>query len=340
MNRFIAISVVLVGVLVPTAAVAGSPWLLEQDTTVIQFDFRSEFADREFLPDGSNQRFPLRGRFQAQSLGFNFRYGLGLDLELGFAGTYKTLAYVADPVTVVIQVDGGGIQILPTFSLSEEEQGLGDMILSVRYNLLKGAVLVTPEIEVKIPTGYEGPAGTFANDDPGIMTDEDGEFIEQRQGSVPVLDDLALGDAQVDVTGALLFGTFIRATKTFGKADIGYKMRFSGPAPTLVYGAKVGQFIGKSFVLFAGTNGEQRLGKGDPIGQSFATKLPETSPQYFPVQNFKLFTLRRDKTFLEVSGGGLLRLDDYEIILSGGKILDGKNISESVFVSLSTSYRY
>ena len=84
MNRFIAISVVLVGVLVPTAAVAGSPWLLEQDTTVIQFDFRSEFADREFLPDGSNQRFPLRGRFQAQSLGFNFRYGLGLDLYYAF----------------------------------------------------------------------------------------------------------------------------------------------------------------------------------------------------------------------------------------------------------------
>ncbi len=340
MTRTIAIGIVLVGIFLPSVALAGSPWLLDQDKSVIQFDFRSEFADREFLPDGENQKFPLRGRFQGQSLGFNFRYGLGHDLELGFAGSYKTLAYVSEPVTVVSQQAAGGTQILPTFSLSEEEQGLGDLLLSVRYNLLKGAVLITPEIEVKIPTGYAGPAGTFANDNPGIQTDEDGAFVEQTQGNVPVLDDLALGDGQVDVTGAMLFGTYIKPTKTFGKADAGFKMRFGGPAPTATYGAKLGQFIGNRFVLFAGVSGEQRLGKGEPIGISFATKLPETSPQYFPVQNFQLYTLRRDRSFTEVSGGGLLRLKDYEIILSGGKILDGKNIAESVFVSLSTSYRY
>lgn len=340
MSRHIAFYLVLAGLFVSTTASAGSPWVLAPEKSVVQFDFRSEFADREFLPDGTNQDFPLRGSFQGQTLGFTFRHGLGHGLELGFAGSYKGLSYVSDPVTVVSQAGNDGVQLLPTFSLSEEQKGLGDLILSLRYNLLGGAILITPEVEVKIPTGYEGPAGTFAGDNPGIAVDEDGAFVEQRTGDVPVLDDLALGDAQVDATGALLFGTYIKATKTFGKADVGFKYRFSGPAPTTTYGVKLGQFIGKSFVMFAGVNGEQRLGKGEPIGLSFATLQPETSAQAFPVGNFKLFTLRRDKSFTEVSGGGLLRLSDYEIILSGGRILDGKNVAESTFVSLSTSYRY
>jgi opacity protein-like surface antigen len=338
--RFRLVVLVVLSVLQPVTAVAGSPWVLAADEAVVQFDFRGEFADREFLPDGRNQRFPLNGQFQSQTAGFNFRYGMGQSLELGLSGSYKSLAYKADTVTVVNQVEPGAIQILPSFSLSDQGQGLGDVFLSLRYNAFKSWLLLTPEIEVKVPTGYRGPEGTFANDKPGFIFDEDNNPIEQREGAVPIRDDLSLGDAQIDVRASLLLGTFVKATRTFARADLGYKYRFSGPAPTALWGLKAGQFVGSSFVLFLGVSGEESIGEGDVIGKSFATLLPDTPASSFPVQNFEVIDLRRDKSFTQVSGGGLLRLDDYEIILSGGKIVAGENITESVYLSLGTSYRY
>lgn len=320
------------------AAQAGSPWVLPGGESVFQLDFRSERGNREFLPDGTNQRFPLNGRYAGQSLTLSLRQGLGAGFEASIETSYKSVAYVSDPVTLLASPQGP--QIVPTFSLSNQTDGLGDVYLSTRYNVYQGPVVITPEIKVKVPTGYAPPSGTFEEDDPGLVVDEDGNFVENTQGSVPVADDLTLGSGQVDVTGSVLMGTYISATRSFARLGGGFRLRLGGPAHQLVYDAKVGQFLSKYFIFFAGIDGAWSIGQGEVIGTSFTTSRPSTDASAFPLQNITFTDLRVDSDHLQAFGGFIFKPGSYEIILSGGKVLDGSNITEVVFTSLATSYKF
>jgi hypothetical protein len=319
-------------------AQAGSPWVLPAGETVLQLDFRSERGDREFLPSGNNQRFPLNGRFAGQSLTLSLRQGLGADFEASVDVTYKSVSYTADPVTLLS--GPGGVQLVPTFSLSDHAEGLGDVVLSARYNAYKGPVLITPEIKAKIPTGYAPPSGTFANDDPGLRVDADGNFLENSRGPVPVEDDLTLGTAQVDITGSLLLGAFSNTTKTFARAGGGFNLRLGGPGQQLVYDAKVGQFLSQYFILFVGVDGAWTINEGEVIGKSVTTDNPSVPADAFPLTEAAFTDLRIDADFVQVHGGLLFKPGAYEIILTGGKILDGRNVTELTFTSLSTSYKF
>ena len=330
-------------------ALAGSPWVLPESATVLQLDFRTEFADREFLPDGTNQDFPLNGEFSSQTLGLNLRQGFGAGFEASLGFSYKAVAFNADPVTVIGPLDFDAVssepilgQVLPTFTVNKQDEGLADIFASVRYNIYKGPVLITPELEVKIPGGYDVPTGTFENDDPGLVPnpDQEGAFLEQREGQRTVSDDVALGDGQVDLKLSLLLGTFIPPTRTFARLGAGINFRFSGPGQQLIGDFKVGQLIGQHFIVFAATQGAMTLNDGEIIGASFAAADPATPGQAFGLDDFKVVDLRLDKDFIDFSGGGIFKVGPYELILSGGKILKGNNIAESVFVSFSTSYRY
>ncbi len=329
-----------------SAAMAGSPWVLPEGRTVLQLDFRTEFADREFLPDGTNQEFPVNGRYSSQTLGLTLRQGFAQDFEVSLSASYKALSYDADPITVIgpigTNADGDAIngQILPTFDVNRQIEGLADVFLGVRYNLYKGPILITPELELKIPGGYEGPRGTFVGDNPGLLTNDDGTFQEQRVGNVPAIDDVALGDAQVDLTASMLFGTFIPASRTFARAGAGFRFRFGGAGQQVIGDIKLGQLIGERLVFFVASSITHTVTEGRVIGISYATKETNTPAQAFPASNFELFDLRLDKNFIDVSGGGIFKTGPYELILSGGKILDGENISETIFVSFSTTYRY
>jgi hypothetical protein len=339
--------VIIILALVETA-VAGSPWVLPEDTTVLQLDFRSEFAGSEFLLDGENQDFPLNGEFSAQTLGMNLRRGFGKGLEVSLGLAYKAVSFNLDPVSIVGPVvdpatseivDG---QLVPTFALNKQEEGLGDIFASVRYNIYKGPVVVTPELEVKIPGGYDAPKGTFEGDDPGLVPDPDreGAFVERRQGEVVVNDDVALGDGQVDLKLSLLLGTFIGKTRTFARLGGGVNFRFAGPAPQVVGDFKIGQLVGKHLIFYVATQGVFTLGEGEVIGKSFTTADPTESGSAFSIDKISIVDLRLDKEFVDFSGGGIFKSGPYELILSGGKILRGKNIAETTFVSFSTSYRY
>lgn len=331
-----------------SAAYAGSPWVLPEDRTVLQLDFRTEFANREFLPDGTNQRFPVNGRYSAQALGLTLRQGFAKGFEASVSLTYKALSYDADPITVLGPIgqddDGEPIngQILPTFSVNRQVEGLSDVFLSVRYNLYKKALVITPELEVKIPTGYQGPTGTFRGDNPGLIPNEDGEtFQEQRQGDVPAVDDVALGDGQVDITASMLFGAFIPASRTFARWSVGFRGRFGGAGQQVIGDAKIGQLIGDRFVIFAGSQAAFTVLEGNRVlGLSFATRNPDLPSQAFPANGFEVFDLRLDKDIVDFSGGGIFKAGPYELILSGGQIVYGKNVTETVFVSFTTTYRY
>jgi hypothetical protein len=320
------------------AAQAGSPWVLPGGESVFQLDFRSERGDREFLPSGTNQRFPLNGRYSGQSLSLTLRQGLGAGFEASVETSYKSVSYISDTVTVVASPDGP--QLLPSFSLSDQASGLGDVFISTRYNVYQGAVVVTPEIKVKIPTGYAPPSGTFEGDDPGLVTDEDGNFVENTRGDVPVADDLTLGTGQVDVTGSLLLGTFIPATRSFARLGGGLRLRLGGPGHQVVYDAKVGQILSKYFIFFVGVDGAKTLNRGEVIGTSFTTSRPSIDASAFPVGDLQPIDLRIDSDHLQAFGGFIFKPGAYEIILSGGKVLDGANITEVVFTSLATSYKF
>ncbi len=340
---------VALGVVLACASATGSPWVLPESATVLQLDFRTEFADREFLPDGTNQDFPINGKFSSQTLGINVRHGFGEGFEGSLALSYKAVAFSADPVTAVgpiaidpITTEATIGQILPTFAVNKQDEGLADIYASVRYNLLGGPLLITPELEVKIPGGYESPSGTFVNDDPGLVPnpDQEGAFVEQRTGDVNAADDVSLGDGQVDLRLSVLFGAFIAPSRTFARAGAGINFRFGGAGQQFVGDFKVGQLLGDNFIFFASTKATLTLTEGEVIGKSFATGDPDTPAQAFPLTSLEFIDLRLDKDALEFSGGAIFKVDAYEVILTGGKILWGQNISESVFASFSTSYRY
>lgn len=318
---------------------AGSPWVLPAGELVLQLDYRTEEAEREFLPDGNNQDFSLNGRFSGQALNMSLRQGLGAGFEMSLQGSYKSIAYKADDVTVV--ATPGGVQLLPTFSLSNNVSGWGDLYLSARYNAYNGPVLLTPEIEVKVPTGYEPPSGTFSGDNPGLKADGDGNLLEYTRGDVPVEDDLALGDGQIDITASLLAGAFFPTTKTFARGSGGFRLRLEGPGHQVVYDGKLGQYVSQYFIVFAGVSGAYTVNEGRVIGKTFSTRAPETEASDFAINRFEILDLRLDKDFVEVSGGILFKpAGAYELNLTASKIVDGKNVAEVTALSLGSSYKF
>lgn len=317
-----------------------SPWVLPKGTTVLQLQYRTEFADREFLPDGDNQAFPLNGEFGAQSVELGLRTGLGYRFEASMLVIYKSVDFTADPVFVSAQNSAGEVvPVTPIFSFSEQLEGLADIHFALRYNAVDGPVKITGELDLKVPSGYDKPEGTFENDTPNVIDPEtaDGSIPE---GEEPIRDDLTLGDGQVDVTAQLLFGTFIPQSRTFAKANGGFRLRFNGPGEQAVWGVKVGQFIGDHIVIFSEVSGTHTVIKGDIIGKSFATRFPETPALGFPLANFDFIDLRLDKDIVDVSGGFLLKFDRYEVVVSGGKIVDGSNVAELLFASVGSLYRF
>ena len=319
---------------------SASPWVLPEGTTVLQLQYRTEFADREYLPDGTNQAFPLNGEFGAQSVELGLRTGLGYRFEASLMVIYKSIDFTADPLFLTTENSSGEtVPVSPIFSFSEQLEGLSDIYFALRYNAVDGPVKITSELELKVPSGYDKPEGTFEDDAPTLSDPEtsDGTIPE---GELPIRDDLTLGDGQVDVTAQLLFGTYIPQSRTFAKANGGFRMRFNGPGEQVVWGLKVGQFIGEHIVLFSEVSGAHTVFKGDIVGKSFATRLPETPALGFPLANFDFIDLRLDKDVVDFSGGFLLKFDQYEVVVSGGKVIDGANVAELLFASVGTLYRF
>ncbi|MEL6180002.1 MAG: hypothetical protein AAFS10_13670 [Myxococcota bacterium] len=349
MARLLCLGAVAValGAMAQQQQAQASPWVLPKDTTVMQIQYRTEYAEREFLPDGTNQDFPLNGEFSSQSAELTLRRGLGFDLEISLKAVYKTINFSADPIYITAPAEEGSddangdgrVAISPIFSFSEQVQGLQDIFLSLRYNAINSYVLVTPEIELKIPSGYAQPEGTFRDDDPGLLdASEAGDVIPT--GEPPIGDDFTLGDGQVDLTAQLLLGTFISATQTFARANAGFRLRFNGPGEQVVWGVKIGQLIGKHLAIFAETNGVHTVLTGDSIGTTFATREPDEPAAGFRLEAFELINLNQDRDYIDVAGGFILKFDRYEFIFSGGKIVDGSNIAELIFANLGTVYRF
>ncbi len=319
--------VAAVALISATSSVAeASPWTMPKDELLLTLGYDFQFAENEFLPDGTHQSFPLNGRFTSSTLRLGARYGFTSKFELAGDINFKAVNFVADSVIVGLPDDQVGLDQARSSvtNFASSELGAGDVHLTGRYNFLSGTVVLTNELGAKFPTGYAPPEGTF----------------DEETGAVA--DDVSLGDGQTDLQEALLFGFFIPGSRTFGRADVGFRLRFGAPGHQVFGGVKAGQYLGKQLVLFAGASGAYTVTEGDPIGETFiATEDDLQADEVVVGENVVPVPLPLDKDWLSVEGGLIfIAMPGLELQAAYSQILLGTNIPAIHTVSAGTAIRF
>ena len=315
-----------VSLLTPQSAEA-SPWTLRRGEIALVAGYDYQFARQEFLERGERQNFPLEGRYSASTLNLGLRAGFTDRLEFGLQLPLKLVSYTSDPV-ILLPDPSMGIDSLDYYqenviNLGQTRQGIGDVWLSGRYNLLRSALAIALEGRVKIPAGYDGPQGTFG-DQPATIADFEarvGELVNPSN----VSDDVALGDGQVDFNLNLLLGTSFRS-RTFMRLDAGYNLRL-GAGDQVLASFKIGQGIGQRVLLYADLRFAYAVTEGERIGVSVAAvdpNLPAT--EYVGLNNLRLRELRLERDALDVSFGGIIRVGERsEINMGYARTVWGRN---------------
>lgn len=307
--------------LAPSLAQA-SPWTLPQHELVFSTGYTYASADQEYLQNGKNQNFPINGEFLSSTLGVGIRYGLTDKLEVELQGAFKHLSYDADPVILGLNGDPPTLQDARNriIDFDTERAGAADMNLAFRYNLYRGAIMVTPEFNLKVPLGYDKPSGTFRN------------LVAWRDGDDDILvleDDVTLGDGQVDARIGLLLGTYIPTSKTFARGGAGFIYRFGAPGHQIMADFKVGQFLSPKFIVFGGVRYAKTVTEGDIIGTTWQDSNPtQDANTYVFDENVEPAALRLDSDYTSIEAGAIIKLNGAEMQLNVEKIVDGSNIAD------------
>lgn len=317
------------GILVTGSSAWASPWTLPKDEMSLSLSYDFQRATHEFMVDGTRQEFPLDAEYQGHTLGLGVRYGLTSRLELEVDLQLKSVAYLSKSVIVGIPTDtvdlAGARAAVLDFTASEV--GAGDIFLAARYNLARSAVgSISTETRAKFPTGYRAPGQTFR--DPSAPS---GDSIE---------DDLSLGDGQSDIEQSVLFGVYAAATRTFGRAGVGARLRFGGPGHQAIADAKVGQYVGQNVLLFGGVRGAYTLLEGDSLGLTFVATRNNVTPENIRPTDIRQDPLRLDKDYVQTEGGLILLISErVEVQGVYSYIPAGKNIPSIHSFAVSTTIR-
>lgn len=309
--------------LVPTLG-HSSPWTMPDNQTLLNVGYDFQFATREFVPDGTFQKFPLDGRFLSNSLRVGLRHGLSDQLEFEGVATFKSVSFLADPVILELPEEPNLTNARESIvDFNNAEFGAGDVFLTGRYNFLKKTLALAQELRLKLPTGYQTPQGTF----------------DSETGAVA--DDVTLGDGQADLETSFLFGLFVAQTRSFVRIDPGFRFRFGGPGHQAIGAVKFGQFIGEQFLLFAGARGAYTVNEGEVIGQTFVSTVFDLSADEIVAgENIEPVDLRLDKDWLMVEGGILFVITrGVEVQAGYSRVIIGRNIPAINTVSVGTSVR-
>lgn len=315
-----ALAVLLLSTVAAPVPADASPWTVPDDELTILLSADFVFADEEYLPGGQRQAFPLDGEFVASQLTTTLRYGFSDRFEGGVVVRPKAVFYRADPIILPKGTDTPNESIL---NFTHQRYGVGDLDLFARWKLYDGPVVVTSQTVFNVPTGYEPPDGTFRDDALDVTAIED---------------DVALGDGLASVEQRFLAGAFVPWTRSFARADVGYRLRI-GAGDQLVGGLKIGQLIGDAAIVFASVDGAYTVYEGPSIGKSFVAVDPSVPPAQFTADDVRPVDLTLDRTFLNVRGGVILRLDGAELQLAYGRTVAGRNIPVMNMVSVGTSVR-
>lgn len=321
LGRALLTSCITLGALGMSVTAYASPWTLPQHEVVLSTSMSFSNASEEYLNDGARQIFPLNGQFRSTSLNLGLRYGITSNLELEVQSTFKQLSYEADSVILdLVPEDLTRDQARNAIiDFDSSRMGAGDLQAALRYNVWRGVVMVTPELSLKVPLGYDKPTGTFTNID---------RYLSGQDESPIVADDATLGDGQVDVQASLLLGTFFPWTRTFLRGDAGFRYRFDSPGNQFVANVKAGQFLSDRVVAFVGLRYAKTVTDGEVIGLSFVDTNPsQPAEDYVFAGNVEARDLTLDRDFTVLEAGVIFPLDKIELQLGYEQLLTGQNVS-------------
>lgn len=306
----------------PRAAHA-NPWVVPKDVRVLTLTGGADFADEEFLPDGTQQAFPLNGRFDSYFLDIGARYGLLDGVEINGSVQFKGVSYISDPFLAIPdplpdEPVGYRDNIL---NFSQRGLGVADLYLGGVYQHVNGPVWLSSSISLQIPTGYTPPEQTFAEGTPSPEN---------------LADDVTLGDGKFEAEYELHFGAFINATGTLIQASAGYEARFNGPGHRATGLLKVGQRIDQRFFLFAEADSAFTLFDGAVIGQTFIAIDPTIPARDFTGDNIRAIDISLDRDFVTLRGGALFRFTKREVVFSVSRTVWGANFPVLTGATLGT----
>ena len=319
-----------------------SPWTLPKGRGVLYTAMNYQAAGQEFLDSGGSQVFPLDGQYNAANFVLGGRFGITNRLEIEASIPFSVVSYQADPVILLPSApqEPNPIDFFQenVINLSRTRAGVSDLRATGRYRLLRGPFVATVEVGIKVPTGYDGPSGTF-----GARPETEQEFRANLTTFVNpdnVRDDVTLGDGQVDLHGSLLLGYALRVG-TFFRVNAGYKLRLGGAGDQFMALARVGQAIGKRFLMYVGGRLAYTVQDGRLIGVSVAAIDPTLpAEQYVGDTNLLLREVQLARNTVDVGGGIILRLTDRLEYNAGYEhTIWGRNTAAIHAVSMSLALR-
>jgi len=331
--------VLIVG-LVSQPAIASSPWIVAKRKAVVGLTGAYSSANSEYLiDDGKLQRFPLNGQFQSYEMLLSGRYGLGNGVEFGLSTSLKGVSYKSDPVLLPIPPEAGTLETLAdyrgrVFDFSSADFRLSDVYIDFAFQQLTFPFHMSHALRLKLPTGYPSPRETF---DLTVNSDGSGGSPDPTL----ILDDVTVGDGQVDLEYMLKNGIFVRKSRTLVELDAGYRVRFNGAGHQALGLVKVGQFINKYLLLIASMDVGWTIFTGEQIGETFVAKDPKQSALEFdPPNNVKRLPYRLDRSYLKATGRLLINAAGREWMIGCSHIFLGENYSKltSFWIGVITSF--
>ena len=326
----------------PLRALA-SPWTLTRGTSLMRAGFDFQLATSEFIDEGGERAFPLNGRFSGATLDLGLRLGLTDSLEIEVGIPARVVSYTSDPA-IIRTFDGQNVDDALAFyqnnliDFSQANAGIADIRLFARYQLLLRPFAVAAQIGVKIPTGYDGPEGTFGTEPSSL---EDFDAVRDEVVSPDrVRDDVTLGDGQVDVSAQLLAGHAF-STGTFVRAAAGYNLRLAGAGDQVLGDVRLGQALTDRFLLFGFARLAYSIERGRSVGLSVAANDPDQPASSFAnFQNAFLYERRLENDALDVGGGLIWRVaGPVELNVAYGRTVWGRFTAATNTLSVAFGLR-
>ncbi len=306
-----------------------SPWTLPEGQLSLGTATDFQYAREEFLPDGTRQVFPLSGEYYSGMLRLGLRYGVSDRVEIGASIAGGVIAFQADSVylgdvlTTSVGADGSPERFRANvLSFDHAAIGLGDLRLFVRHRWTQlGRVVVAGELQVKLPTGYTPPSGTFEDDD----------FARG------VADDVTFGDGQTDLEPRILFG-FVPTSNWFVRLDVGLRLRTFGPGQQVLGSFKTGGRVADWLVPYVSVDTEVAFTEGSVVGTTYTTDDPERPGSEFTADLLVPVPLRLDRSSVVVGGGAIFQVGQREVDVSYRALVWGKNTARIHSLAISTTF--
>ena len=318
-------------------AAHASPWTAPAGTTFISVgtaysQARNEFLSREAVNDfdlSARRRFPLDGQLQIFSQQLSLRYGVTDRIEVGAGLALKYIVFDAEPIYMGAPIDelSGTRQLLDgVYDFDRHVGGLGDLLLVGRYRLTSPARGVAAlELEIKVPTGYNPPGGTFEIASDGTQTNV-------------VDDDVALGDGQADLTLQLLLG-FATRRGGFLRSDLGIRFRNGGPGQQVIGSMKIGRSFRNRVIPYLGVSAEHSFTEGNEVGTTLIARDPSVHPADFAGGNVVAVPFRLDRSVVSPTAGAIIRMPTLDLDLAYRVVAWGRNVSATHQANVTMSFR-